>query len=187
MEFDVVGKDIKRTDALKKVTGTLDYVIDQKMQGMLYGKLLRSEHAHAKIVNVDASAAKEIPGVYDVITSTDLPQPVPRFGPIKQDQPLLADRVVNYHGEPVAVVLADSEEAAQKALKKIKVEYEKLPSVSKLDDALRADAPIVNPDSIGMYEELGSNICGNWKFGWGMSKRKIARPPSCCKMCMSSR
>lgn len=167
MEFDVVGKDIKRTDALKKVTGTLDYVIDQKMQGMLYGKLLRSEHAHAKIVNVDASAAKEIPGVYDVITSTDLPQPVPRFGPIKQDQPLLADRVVNYHGEPVAVVLADSEETAHKALKKIKVEYEKLPSVSKLDDALRADAPIVNPDSIGMYEELGSNICGNWKFGWG--------------------
>jgi CO/xanthine dehydrogenase Mo-binding subunit len=163
MSLRYVGKDIPRVDALRKVNGTLDFVIDKKMTGMLYGKILRSEYAHAKILNIESSAAKELPGVYGIFTSNELPQPVPRFGPIKNDQPLLADQITRYHGEPVAIILADSDETAQRGLKLIKVEYEVLPAVSTIEDALKSDTSLVNEAA----EESGTNIYGNWNFNWG--------------------
>lgn len=163
MSLQVVGKEIPRSDALKKVTGSLGFVYDQKMPGMLYGKLLRSEHARAAIIDIDISSAKQIPGVFDILTSENLPQPVPRFGSINNDQPLLADKEVHYHGEPIAVVLADSEETAKKAMKQIKVEYEKLPAVSTLEEALKSDAPFVNE----ACRAAGTNIHGEWNYNWG--------------------
>jgi len=163
MSLQYVGKDVRRIDAWRKVTGGLEFVIDKKMPGMLYGKILRSEHAHAKIISIDSTIARRLPGVYRVFSSQDLDQPVPRFGPIKTDQPLLADKITRYHGEPVAVVLADSEETAKRALHLIKVEYEVLPAVSTIDDALKKDAPLVNE----ACEKSGSNIYGQWDFNWG--------------------
>lgn len=163
MSLQYVGKDVQRIDALRKVCGDLDFVIDKKMAGMLFGKILRAEHAHARILKIDTSAAINLPGVYDIISAEQLPQPVPRFGSIKNDQPLLADKVTRYHGEPVAIVLADSEETAKRALKLVKVEYKKMEAVSNIEDALKQEAPLVNE----ACEESGSNIYGHWHFDWG--------------------
>jgi len=163
MKLNFVGKSVTRTDVVNKVTGSLKYVLDQEMQGMLYGKFLRSECARAKIININVSSAKEISGVFDVITANDLPQPVPRFGSFKDDQPLLADREILYHGEPIAIVLAISEEIANKALSYIKVEYEELPSICTIDDALKPDAPLVNDECV----KNNSNIGGEWNYHWG--------------------
>ncbi|WP_158734710.1 xanthine dehydrogenase family protein molybdopterin-binding subunit [Alteribacillus sp. YIM 98480] len=165
-DLKIVGKNVKRSDALKKVTGTLDYVIDQKMPGMLHGKLLRSEYARAEIIKIDTTEAKAIKGVYDVLTGENLSQPVPRFGSIKEDQPLLADKEVKYHGEPIAIVLAVDEETAKKALKYVKVKYKQLPSVSTIEEALKPNAPIVHSNDQD-NEKTNSNICGHWDYNWG--------------------
>ena len=109
-------------DALGVVTGQLEYVHDMEMSGMLYGRMKTATVAHARIKNIDTSAAKAIPGVRAVITSDDVPD-VRMFG----DEPIMARGKVLYYMEPVALVAADTPEIAEKALQKIKVEYEELP------------------------------------------------------------
>ena len=81
-EVEYVGKSIRRADAVKKVTGALEYTIDSNMAGMLHGKLLRSPFARAKIISIDIAGAQKMPGVVAVLTASELPQPVPRFGPV---------------------------------------------------------------------------------------------------------
>ena len=141
-----VGKSPRRADLIDKVTGKLIYGTDFTLPGMLYGKALRSPYPHARIVSVDVSRARELPGVCAAITSDDLPEQ--RFGSSIQDEPFLARGKVRYAGEPVAAVAAINSDIARKAIDLIDVEYEELPGVY---DALEA----MQPDSVLVHEELG--------------------------------
>ncbi|MDF2874025.1 MAG: Xanthine dehydrogenase, molybdenum binding subunit apoprotein [Sporomusa sp.] len=165
MELNYVGKNVQRTDAVSKVTGALPYANDMVMAGMLHGKLLRSEYAHARILSISTTKAKEVPGVVAVITARDLPKPVPRYGPVFSDQPILADGEVRYHGEVIAVVLAVSEESAKNAVHQIKVEYEALPFVCTIEDALQENAPLVHAGGNG--QNCSSNVHSVTSYGWG--------------------
>jgi CO/xanthine dehydrogenase Mo-binding subunit len=167
-EVEYVGKSIQRADVVKKVTGALEYTIDSNIAGMLHGKLLRSTCARARIIRIDASGARQMPGVVAVVTATELPQPVPLFGPVIADQPLLASGETKYHGEPVAIVLANDEDTAAEAVRQIRVEYEELPAVCTVADALKPDAPLVHPGGKRQDGRVcDSNVCGEFEFKWG--------------------
>ena len=136
----VVGESAPRVDAPPKVKGEFLYGSDLSREGMLYGATLRSPHAHARIVRIDAAPARGMPGVRAVLTSDDLPTRE-KFGLMRADQPVLATRVVRYVGEPVAIVAADDPEQARLATRSIRVEYELLPAVTDAVAALQRDAP----------------------------------------------
>src|SRR4030042_3816682 len=121
-----VGKSPLRVDATEKVTGRAVYIDDLKLSGMLYGKVLRSKYAHARILGIDASKAKRLPGVKGVVTGADIPF---LHGESMMDEPFLAQEKVRYSGEGVAAVAAVDEETAERALRVIKVEYERLPGL----------------------------------------------------------
>src|SRR6266852_3998301 len=135
----VVGESAPRVDAPPKVKGEFLYGSDLSREGMLYGATLRSPHAHARIVRIDAALARGMPGVRAVLTSDDLPTRE-KFGLMRADQPVLATRVVRYVGEPVAIVAADDPEQARLATRSIRVEYELLPAVTDAVAALQRDA-----------------------------------------------
>jgi CO/xanthine dehydrogenase Mo-binding subunit len=138
-----VGARVPRVDSVDKVTGRAVYGVDVKVGGMLEGAVLRSPHAHARIASIDAEAARAVPGVEAVVTGRDFPH---LFGAAIQDQPYLAIDRVRYAGEAVVAVAATSQAAAQEAIRHIRVEYEKLPAVLDMRDALADDAPLVHPD-----------------------------------------
>lgn len=166
MAYDVVGKSTKRERIIDKVTGAQKYVCDRNLSGILYVRLLRSEHARAKILKMDLTEALSLGGVITILTSDRLPSPVPKFGSVECDQPLLACGEVKYHGEPVAAVVAVSDSIACEALALIKVEYEPLPAVCSIEEALAEGAPCVHQR--GEYPS-GSlpNVYNQWNFGWG--------------------
>ena len=143
-EYSVVGKSVERTDGRVKVTGKARYAGDLVAPGMLHGKILRSPLAHAKILNIDTSRAKALPGVMAVITGKDFPG-IP-FGtrPDTRDQLPMPITKVHHFGEGVAAVAAIDEDTAEEALDLIKVDYEELPVVLTAEDALKPDAPLVN-------------------------------------------
>ena len=136
-EYSVVGKSVERTDGRVKVTGKAKYAGDLVAAGMLHGKLLRSPLAHAKILNIDTSRAKALPGVMGVITGKDFPG-IP-FGtrPDTRDQIPMPITKVHHFGEGVAAVAAMDEDTAEEALDLIKVDYEELPVVLTAEDALK--------------------------------------------------
>jgi CO/xanthine dehydrogenase Mo-binding subunit len=128
----VVGRSVRRLDAIDKVTGRARYVTDLAQPGMLHAALLRSPHAHARIRSIDVAAARAGRGVHAVVTSGDLTWCDPYFGPAFRDRPILAIGVARYEGEPVAAVVAEDEGAAAEALDRIVVDYEPLPAVTTL-------------------------------------------------------
>ncbi len=138
-----VGQSLRRVDGAAKVTGAYAYGSDLHVDGMVWGTTLRSPHAYARILSVDVSAALRSPGVVAVLTADDLPARR-TFGLEYADQPVLAADVVRYEGEPVALVAAESPEQARQAAALIVVEYEPLPVVSDMEEALRPDAPSVH-------------------------------------------
>jgi 4-hydroxybenzoyl-CoA reductase alpha subunit len=139
----VVGQPIPKVDGAAKVTGVAVYADDILLPRMLHCRILRSPHPHARILGVDVSAARRIPGVQAVITGHDLPI---RFGilPVSQDERALEAEKVRYVGDPVAAVAAVDEETAAAALDAIRVEYEVLKPVMSIEDALQepGDEPI---------------------------------------------
>ncbi len=143
MTLDVVGKPLPRVDAAAKVTGVAVYADDIALPRMLHCRILRSPHPHARIVSVDASAARRVPGVRAVLTGHDLPI---RFGimPVAQDERALESEKVRYVGDPGAAVAAVHEETAAAALDAIRVEYDVLAPVQTIEEGLRepADEPI---------------------------------------------
>ena len=143
-EYQVVGKPVERTDGRVKATGKARYAGDLVAPGMLHGKILRSPLAHAKILNIDTSRAKKLPGVMAVITGKDFPG-IP-FGtrPDTRDQVPMPITKVHHFGEGVAAVAAIDEDTAEEALDLITVDYEELPVVLTAEDALKPDAPLVN-------------------------------------------
>lgn len=149
-----VGRRVPRVDAAAKVTGSALFGADVAIPGMLHGAVLRSPHAHARIMAVDVARAREAPGVRAVVTGRDFPF---TFGASIQDQPFLAIDRVRFAGEPVVAVAADTELAAQAALDLVTVEYEPLPAVLDARAALAADAPLVHPD-LHAYRRGGHEI-----------------------------
>jgi len=135
-DLKVVGQPLPKADAAAKVIGAAVYADDIVLPRMLHSKLLRSPHPHARILSVDASAARRIPGVKGVLTGQDLPI---RFGilPVSQDERALESEKVRYVGDPVAAVAAVDEETAAAAAEAIRVEYEVLEPVLSIEDALR--------------------------------------------------
>ncbi len=112
-----------RPDGIEKVTGTLKYLTDRQMEGMLYGRVLRSRYPHALIKRIQTEEAAAHPGVEAVITAADVPG-LNGFGIVVPNQPVFCESRVRYMGDAVAAVAAVSKEAAEEALEKIIVEYE---------------------------------------------------------------
>jgi xanthine dehydrogenase D subunit len=135
-----VGESVGRVDGIPKVTGTFDYASDLRSEGMLWGATLRSPHPHARIRHLDAAAAASLPGVRAVLLAADLPAKR-TFGLNLDDQPVLAGGLVRYHGEPVAVVAADTLAIAHEATTLIAVDWVPLAAVTDMETALRPDAP----------------------------------------------
>jgi CO/xanthine dehydrogenase Mo-binding subunit len=143
--YRVVGHATSRTEGPEKVTGRAEYSVDVTLPGVLWCKILRSPFPHARIVSVDASAARALPGVHAVLTGEDVQGM--RTGRVAiKDEPVLAwDRVL-FVGDKVAAVAADDEDIAQQALDLIEVDYEPLPAVLTALEAVAPDAPILHPD-----------------------------------------
>jgi CO/xanthine dehydrogenase Mo-binding subunit len=142
--YRVIGKPLGRPDGVDKVTGTGRYAADHSLPGMIWGKSLHSPYPHARILKIDTSAAKALPGVYAVITADDI-----EFGPwgrAIKDVPVLAKDRVRFIGERVAAVAADDEDIAQAALDLIDIEYEELPGVFDTLEAIKDGAPLLHPD-----------------------------------------
>jgi xanthine dehydrogenase molybdenum-binding subunit len=145
--YRYIGKPMPRRDGVEIVTGTAQFLDDLKFPNLLYGKVLRSPHAHAILKNIDKSHAAALPGVLAVITWEDIPDW--RGGTPRNVRVL--DNKVRYVGDAVALVAATSEQIAEEALRLISVDYEVLPAVFDMDSALKPGAPL-------LYEEFGSNI-----------------------------
>ena len=142
-DLRVVGKALRKVDATAKVTGATKFADDLFLPRMLYAKLLRSPHPHARIVSIDTTRAAALPGVKAVLTGKDLPIP---FGilPVSQDEHALALEKVRFVGDPVAAIAATSEEAAAAALGRIAVQYQPLRPVTDARDALAHPEPRIH-------------------------------------------
>jgi len=164
-EYKTVGKPLSRIDALSKVTGDAIYSGDILLPNMLHGKILRSLHAHANVKRLDVKKAKALKGVKAVITADDVPGYKVKHFLSLVEMPHLPKNKVTYASQPVAVVAAESAEIAEKALTLIDVEYEKLPPILDVLEAMKPETPAIFPDlftnSMGPMGEKGikpSNI-----------------------------
>ena len=136
-----VGLSIPRPDGPEKVTGHVQYVADIKPKGLLHAKLLRSPHAHARIISIDVSKARALPGVRAVLTAADIPE-LKRKAPTRAHAVLAIDRAV-FHGQPVAAVAADEPAIAEEALDLIEVRYEVLAAAVDPILSMQVGAPPV--------------------------------------------
>ena len=136
-----VGSSIPGVDSRDKITGAAVYASDLAMDGMLHAKILRSPYAHARIGSIDTTRALAVEGVVAVATGADLAGLDPFYGAFILDQPVLAIDKVRFAGEPVAAVAAADEAQAYRALERIRVEYEELPPLTTIEQALAAGAP----------------------------------------------
>src|SRR5512134_2129380 len=153
-KFRWVGTRPIRHDGVDKVTGRASFGADLAFADMLWGRVLRSPHAHARIRRIDASKALALPGVRAVATAADLPEIAPveaggmeggvNFRDLSRN--VLARDKVLYHGHAVAAVAAISEAAAEQALAAIEVEYEPLPPVLSIEAATAPGAPVLHPE-----------------------------------------
>jgi CO/xanthine dehydrogenase Mo-binding subunit len=155
----LIGADVPRSDADSKVRGQAVYGVDYNEVGALTGKLLRSPVPAGSITKLDTSRARGLRGVHAVLTFADTP--VARGGAVVRDQPLFADTVVRYEGEPIAAVVADSEAAAKDALAAIELVIEPLPAVGDTEGALAATARLVHGEWEQYQYELDYPHGGN--------------------------
>jgi xanthine dehydrogenase molybdenum-binding subunit len=152
-DFKVIGTRPVRHDGVDKVTGRAKYGADYSFPGMLHGKVLRSPYAHARIKSIDIDKALALPGVRAIIIGNELPELPNRmeavgeipFNPHDCSYNVLARDRVLYHGHAIAAVAATSPHVAEEALALITVEYEPLPSVTGVEEAMAPDAPILHP------------------------------------------
>lgn len=167
-EFSVIGKSAPMIDGTAKVIGTAMYADDLKMPGMLAGKILRSPHAHARIVRIDTSRAEALPGVKSVITGKDTPI---KYGilPIGQDETALAVDKALFVGHEVAAVAAITEDIAEQALELIDVEYEILPAYLNPEDAMAATDILIHNDRPRNIEKHYAHNFGDVAKGFAES------------------
>ena len=156
-----IGSRMVRGDAVEKVTGRAVYAEDIQLPRMIHGAVVRSPHAHAKILSIDTTEALKLPGVKAVVTGQDIEMGY--FGYEVRDQRIFALEKVRFVGEPVAAVAATTPDIAREAASKVKVAYLELPAVFDPEEALSADAPLVH-DDVNDYEfdwesERWGNLC----------------------------
>ena len=153
--YSVVGTSVLRDEGPDKVSGNAKYPADMVVPGALSGKILRSPFPHARIVSIDPSKARALPGVHAVLIGSDLPdRPV---GRLLRDCPVLARDHVRFVGEKVAAVAADTDEIAEEALLLIEVEYEEIPAIFDPTEAMEDSAPTLHPnkaDYIGLPQPI---------------------------------
>jgi CO/xanthine dehydrogenase Mo-binding subunit len=154
-KYKTIGKSIPRVDSFAKATGQTKFISDLSRPGMLHAKILFSDRPHAKIISIDTREAERSPGVQAVITGSSNPNR--HYGLYLQDRHIFARERVRFVGDPVAAVAAVSEELAIEALKKIKVDYEDLPPIFSVEEALKPDAVLVHPD-VESYEGIHEYI-----------------------------
>lgn len=162
-ELHYVGTRPIRPDGLEKVTGKANYGADESLPGMIHGVVVRSPHAHARIKSIDATGALALDGVFAVVTAADFPSREGiSVGRKRLFENVIAGDKVLYHGHPIAAVAASSKELAEQAAALVAVEYEVLPHVLDMQDAMQPDAPLLHDDMFtqGLAEtpEQPSNI-----------------------------
>ena len=166
-QLSVIGKPVPRLNGRDKVTGAIRFTTDVRLPGMLYARLLRSPHPHARIVSIDTSAAEGLAGVRAVHVITET------VGGAVETNPTPGGRRTLYVGAPVAAVAAVTPEAAEAALRRIDVKYEVLPFVVDMEDARKAGAPLVFQGPVG-----GESFGGGTATGEGVSQQGNVRGPS---------
>jgi CO/xanthine dehydrogenase Mo-binding subunit len=144
MKGNVLGQRLPRLDAVSKATGQAQYTVDLKMPGMMYGKIMRSPLAHARIKSIDISKAKALPGVHAVITANDCPGNKFSFVQYLADKTILCTDKVRYVGDEIAAVAAINESIAKEAIKLIDIEYEELKAYYNVEDALSAEDGLIH-------------------------------------------
>lgn len=171
--------EVRRRDAPEKTTGRALYTADVSLPGMLHAKVLRSSRLHARIVSIDTSAARAMPGVHAVITGDSLPAGImPYYGYFIKDQPIVAIDRVRYEGDIVAAVAATSEAIAVAALATIRVIYDDLPAIATVEDAIAPGAAELFPDApLAFSPAYGAgassvnrprpNVCFEWMYRTG--------------------
>jgi CO/xanthine dehydrogenase Mo-binding subunit len=187
METMEIGKSVRRLDYETKVTGKALYLADMNIPGMCHGKILRSPYPHARIKRIDTSKALRVAGVVAIITRDDIVHDEgidPYYGPVFADQTIVAIDKVRHVGDPVAAIAARDADAAEEALRLIDVEYEELPAVLDVHEALKPGAPLVH-DSVRIPESgfadlveikpvEGTNICTHFKLNRGDIEKGFA-------------
>src|SRR3989338_3142924 len=187
MEESLIGRSVRRLDYEAKITGRAQYLADMKVPGMCHGKILRSPHPHARIRSLDTSKALSIHGVLAVLTRDDIIKDQgidPYYGPVFKDQTIVAVEKVRHVGDPVAAVAALDLDAAEEALRLIEVDYEELPAVLDVHEALKKGAPLLH-ESIRLPESgfadlaeirpvEGTNICTHFKLRKGDVEKGFA-------------
>jgi CO/xanthine dehydrogenase Mo-binding subunit len=179
ISLSVVGRRVERADGRAKLSGQAEFTGDIRPPRMLYGAVLRSPAAHARVLAVDASAAEKLDGVVAVLTADDLTDLDPYYGHALRDRPIVAIDRVRFAGEPVAVVAAETQAAADLAILRIDVEYGPLPVAASLDAALAPGAPLVHEEparpgsahGLGRLPERDGNICYHYGFEQGDLER----------------
>lgn len=170
MSFTAVGRAFGHIEGPAKVSGQAVYTADLTFPGMIWGKALRSPYAHARIVRIDATRAKAMPGVHAVLTAAELPPVL--TGRRLYDMPVLARDRVRFIGERMAMVAAEEPDLAEEAVSRIEVEYEELPAVFDPLQAIQEGAPLLHED-LRSYRGLPQpsssirNVCshGHWSLG----------------------
>ena len=187
-ELKIIGSSPARMGGVERVIGKGVYGIDLMLKDQLHGAILRSQYAHAKIVSIDTSEAKKIPGVHAVVTAEDAPNV--RYGRSYIDRHILARGKVRFMGDPVAAVAAESPAIARQALKKIKVVYEPLPVVIDPEEATKPTAPTLHddmplPKTIPADGKL-KNICGHAVVHVGDAEKAMAEADIVVEMVSSA-
>ena len=171
----IIGSSIPRLGAIERATGAQQYAADVRLDNMLHVKLVSVDCAHARIVAVHKDEALRVPGVRGVFTAHDLPQPVPRYGPVFADRPMLADGETKFSGEPVAAVVAETKDAAIRAAKLVRIDIEELRAVLSIEESLDAQAPLVQDTDLRPDDPLAAtNTLRQWQFGWGNAANATA-------------
>ena len=162
-----LGSRVSRVDVAEKVLGYGKYPDDYYLEGMLYGAALRSRYPRARVLSIDTSKAKALPGVEAVLTAEDIPGEN-KIGHLKHDQYTLipVGGLTHYLGDAIAVVAAVDRDTAEKAKKLIKVEYDPLPFVHTIEEAARPDAPRV-------FDEEKDNVCAHKHISRGNAEEAI--------------
>jgi len=168
-DLNEIGQSLQRSDVPNHVTGRTAFFADRTFPNLLHLKMVRSPHHHARIRGIDLSEAEKQPGVVRILTAKDVPQNLYtililiQVGP--PDEHVLAEGKVRWKGEAVVAVLADSERAANEAAAKVKVDYEVLPAVFDMQEALKPDAPLVNEHHGQNFYRYDSDASRKVRFG----------------------
>lgn len=165
--FGDVGRPVLRYGGRDRVAGTLQFLSDITFPGAAHVVLVTLPVGCAELLGIDSTHARSLPGVVDIVSADDLPDPMPRFGVSHADRPVLAVRATKYHGEPVAAVVAETLDQARDAARAVRIDYRETPGVYDLDTALAPEAPIVRDESLLGEDPDPTNVLESVHYAWG--------------------